>query len=49
LSPTNFPSTKNAASLVAIVTAIPTSNLSPLELVSSMVPLVQCIYSLCLS
>jgi hypothetical protein len=39
LSPTNFPSTKNAASLVAVVTAIPTSNLSPLELVSSMVPL----------
>jgi hypothetical protein len=39
LSPTNFPSTKNAASLVAVVTAIPTSNLSPLELVSSMVSL----------
>jgi hypothetical protein len=39
LTPTNFPSTKNAASLVAVVTAIPTSNLSPLELVSSMVPL----------
>jgi hypothetical protein len=39
LSPTNFPSTKNAASLVVVVTAIPTSNLSPLELVSSMVPL----------
>jgi hypothetical protein len=39
LSPTNFPSTKNAASLVAVVTEIPTSNLSPLELVSSMVPL----------
>jgi hypothetical protein len=41
LTPTNFPSTKNAASLVAVVTAIPTSNLSPLELVSSMVPLAQ--------
>ena len=39
LSPTNFPSTKNAASLVAVVTAIPTSNLSPLELVSATVPL----------
>jgi hypothetical protein len=39
LTPTNFPSTKNAASLVAIVTAIPSSNLSPLELVSSTVPL----------
>jgi hypothetical protein len=49
LSPTNFLSTKNAASLVAIVTAIPTSNLSPLELVSSMVPLAQCINCLCLS
>jgi hypothetical protein len=49
LSPTNFPSTKNAASLVAVVTAIPTSNLSPLELVSSMVPLAQCINYLCLS
>jgi hypothetical protein len=35
LTPTNFPSTKNAASLVAVVTAIPTSNFSPLELVSS--------------
>jgi hypothetical protein len=46
LSPTNFPSTKNAASLVAVVTAIPTSNLSPLELVSSTVPLAQCIYCL---
>jgi hypothetical protein len=30
LPPTNFPSTKNAASLVAVVTAIPTSNLPPL-------------------
>jgi hypothetical protein len=39
LTPINFPSTKNAASLVAVVTAIPTSNLSPLELVGSMVPL----------
>jgi hypothetical protein len=47
LSPTNFPSTKNVASLVALVTAIPTSNLSPLELVSSMVPLAQCINYLC--
>jgi hypothetical protein len=49
LSPTNFPSTKHAASLVAVVTAIPTSNLSPLELVSSMVPLAQCINCLYLS
>jgi hypothetical protein len=49
LSPTNFPSTKNAASLMAVVTTIPTSNLSPLELVSSMVPLAQCINCLCLS
>jgi hypothetical protein len=49
LTPTNFPSTKNAASLVVVVTAIPTSNLSPLELVSSMVPLAQCINCLCLS
>jgi hypothetical protein len=39
LTPTNFPSTKNAASLLALVTAIPTSNLPPLELVSSMVAL----------
>jgi hypothetical protein len=39
LSPTNFPFTKNVVSLVAVVTAIPTSNLSPLELVSSTVPL----------
>jgi hypothetical protein len=44
LSPTNFLSNKNAASLVVVVTAIPTSNLSPLELVSSMVPLAQCTY-----
>jgi hypothetical protein len=49
LSPTNFPSTKNAASLVVVVTAIATSNLSPLELVSSMVPSAQCINCLCLS
>jgi hypothetical protein len=49
LSPTHFPSTKNAASLVAVVTAIPTSNISPLELVSSMVPLAQCINCLYLS
>jgi hypothetical protein len=49
LSPTNLPSTKNAASLVAVVTAIPTSNLSPLELVSSTIPLAQCIKCLCLS
>jgi hypothetical protein len=34
LTPTNFPSTKNVASLVAVVNAILTSNLSPLELVS---------------
>jgi hypothetical protein len=49
LSPTNFPSTKNAASVVVVVTAISTSNLSSLELVSSTVPLAQCIYCLCLS
>jgi hypothetical protein len=49
LSPTNFSSTKNAASLMVVVTAISTSNLSPLELVSSTVPLAQCIYCLCLS
>jgi hypothetical protein len=49
LSPTTFSSTKNAASLVAVVTAIPTSNLSPLELMSSMVPLAQCINCLYLS
>jgi hypothetical protein len=49
LTPTNFSSTKNAASRVAVVTAIPTSNLSPLELVSSIVHLAQCIYCLCLS
>jgi hypothetical protein len=45
-TPTNFQSTKNVASLVALVTAIPTLNLSPLELASSMVPLAQCINSL---
>jgi hypothetical protein len=39
LSPTNFPSTKNVASLVVVLTAISTSNLSPLVLVSSTVPL----------
>jgi hypothetical protein len=49
LSPTNFPSTKNVGSLMVVVAAIPTSNLSPLELVSSMVSLAQCINYLCLS
>jgi hypothetical protein len=49
LPPTNFSSTKNAASLVAVVTVIPTSNLSPLELVSFIVPLAQYINCLCLS
>jgi hypothetical protein len=49
LTPTNFSSTKNVVSLGAVVTAIPTSNLSSLELVSSMVPLAQCINYLCLS
>jgi hypothetical protein len=49
LTPTNFSSTKNAASLVVVVTAISTSNLCPLELVSSTVPLARCIYCLCLS
>jgi hypothetical protein len=39
LPPTNFSSTKNVASLMVVVVAIPSSNLSPLELVSSMVPL----------
>jgi hypothetical protein len=43
LTPINFPPTKNAASLVAVFTAIPILNLYPLELVSSMVPLAQCI------
>ena len=39
LPPKNFSSTKNAASLMVVVTTISTSNLSPLELVSSTVPL----------
>jgi hypothetical protein len=47
LTPTNFPSTKNVDSLMTVVTAIPTSNPSPLELVSSTVPLVHCINCLC--
>jgi hypothetical protein len=46
LLPTNFPSTKNTAGLVEAVTVISTSNLYPLELVSSTVPLVQCITAL---
>jgi hypothetical protein len=37
--PTNFPSTNNIAGLVEVDTVISTSNLSPLELVSSTVPL----------
>jgi hypothetical protein len=41
--PTNFPSTRNMAGLVEAVMVISTSNLSPLELVSSTVPLSQCI------
>jgi hypothetical protein len=49
LSPTNFLSTKNAASLMGVVTATSTSNLCPLELVSATVPLAQCINCLCLS
>jgi hypothetical protein len=49
LPPTNFSSTKNVASLMVVVAAIPTSNLSPLELVSSKVPLAQCINCLYLS
>jgi hypothetical protein len=49
LTPTNFPPTKNAASLMVVVTATSTSNLYPLELVSSTVPLAQCIYCLCLA
>jgi hypothetical protein len=44
--PTNFPSTRNMAGLVEAVTVISTSNLSPLELVSSTVPLAQCITAL---
>jgi hypothetical protein len=43
LLPTNFPSTRNTTGLVVAVTVISTSNLSPLELVSSTVPLAQCI------
>jgi hypothetical protein len=43
LSPTNFLSIKNVASLVVVVTAISTSNLSPLGLVSSTVALPHCI------
>jgi hypothetical protein len=31
LTPTNFPSTKNVASLMVVVTTISTSNLSPLD------------------
>jgi hypothetical protein len=46
LLPTNFPSTKNTTGLVEAVTVISTSNLYPLELVSSTVPLVQCITAL---
>jgi hypothetical protein len=42
LSLTNFPSTKNVASPVVVVTAISTSNLTPLGLVSSTVPLPHC-------
>jgi hypothetical protein len=41
--PTNFSSTRNMASLVEAVMEVSTSNLSPLELVSSTVPLSQCI------
>jgi hypothetical protein len=37
--PTNFPSTKYMAGLVEAIMVISTSNLSPLELVSSTVPL----------
>jgi hypothetical protein len=44
--PTNFPSTRNMASLVEAVTIISTSNLSPSELVSSTVPLAECITAL---
>jgi hypothetical protein len=39
LSPIDVSSTKNVASLMVVVTAISISNLSPLELVSSTVPL----------
>jgi hypothetical protein len=41
--PTNFPSTRNMAGMVEAVTVISTSNLSPLELVSSTIPSSQCI------
>jgi hypothetical protein len=41
--PTNFPSTINMAGLVEAVIVISTSDLSPFELVSSTVPLAQCI------
>ena len=41
--PTNFPSTRNMEGLVEAVIEISTSYLSPLELVSSTVPLAQCI------
>jgi hypothetical protein len=44
--PTNFSSTRNMAGLVEAVTVISTSNLYPLELVSSTVPLAQCITAL---
>jgi hypothetical protein len=40
---TNFPSTRNMAGVVEAVAVISTSNLSPLELVSSTVPLALCI------
>jgi hypothetical protein len=43
LSPTNSTSMKNAARMVEVITVISTSNLSPLGLVSSTVPLPQCI------
>jgi hypothetical protein len=43
LLPTNFPSTRYTTGLVVAVMVISTSNLSPLELVSSTVPLAQCI------
>jgi hypothetical protein len=49
LSPTNFSSTKNVANLMVVVTAISSSNLSSLVLVSSTVPLARRIYCLCLS
>jgi hypothetical protein len=39
LSPTNFSSSKNVVRLMVVVTATSTSNLCPLELVSSTVPL----------